>query len=189
MPLTPPTVAAPIASNLASTGHVGAMIPSLAMGVANGILLWFQYMRVTTYDTGQLGVGTGLTPLVVPPTTLQAAFFGTFAAQGILGVWAPRTIVGLANGISTGIAPGLVTTQHPLIGVGAGVCRFTAPPATPSLVEGFGSAGFTGSGAARLAAAIGTGLDAVFYALVLPTPIAGAGSPASGGGTGFGQIV
>lgn len=189
MPLSPPTVAGVIAANLAGTGHIGIQIPSMAAGVANGLLMWFQSTRVSTVDTGQLGVGTGLVSLLVPPPALQGAFFSSFAAQGLIGVWSSRMIIGLANGISSGIAPGIVTTQHPVVGVGAGICRFTAPPATPFIVQGFGSVGFTGVGTAKIAAAIGTGLDAVLSALVLPTPIAGAGSPVSGGGTGFGQIV
>ncbi len=189
MALSPPTLAPPIATNLVATGHLGVAVPQLSLGLANGILAWLQVMAVATVDAGQLGAGAGLIPLVVPQPVLLAALTPAFASQGILGVFSPLTILGLSNGLSIGFGLGQVVTTHPVVGVGAGVCSFKAPPAVPFLLQGLATAGITGTGAIKMATALAIALGAVFSALVLPTPIAGAGSPISGGGAGTGKIV
>lgn len=190
MPLSPPTLAGVIALNLVGTGHIGVAVPQFASGVASGILFWFTGgLKVATVDTGQLGTGLGAIPLIVPQPVLLGFLTTNFAAQAMLGVFAPLTILGLANGISTGLLPGLVTTTHPVIGAGAGVCTFKGAPCTPFMIQGFATAGMVGLGATKMAAAIGISLDETFNALVLPTPIAGPAGPITGGGTGFGQIA
>ena len=189
MALTPPTLAGTLIPNLAATGHLGVSMPQFALGVANGVLQWFQVLVVATADTGQLGAGAGVVPLIVPQPVLLAAMSSTFPASGITGIMAPLTILGLSNGLSLGFAQGQVLTTHPMIGVGTGVCTFKGPPAVPSRLAGFASAGLVGTGMVQIATALGVALTTVFSSLVLPTPIAGAGSPASGAGTGTGKIL
>ncbi len=189
MPLTPPGLTGTLVTGLAATTHLGPAMPRLAAGIAAGVMLWTPLVKATTVDVGQLGTGAGITPLLVPQPALLAAFSGTFAGQAIIGIYAPLTILGISTGLATGFLQGTVNTIHPTIGVGAGVVKLTGPPATPLIIQGFASVGMVGVGSARLATAIGLGLDIVLSALVLPTVIAGAGSPASGGGSGYGQIV
>lgn len=189
MPLTPPGLTGPILVSLVATGHLGIATPQLASAVAAGITLWAPSVTAISVDTGLLGVGAGLVPLLVPPPLLLAGLTAGFAAFTLLGPIAPLTIIGLSTGISLGLLQGQVITAHPLVGVGAGVCAFKAPPAGPLMIAGFTSVGITGTSGTKLALAIGMALDIVFTTLVLPTPIVGAGAPFPSAGAGVGKIV
>jgi hypothetical protein len=189
MPLTPPGLIGPITANLVSTGHLGIATPQLAAGIAAGIMMWSPLVKVLTVDAGTLGVGAGVIPLVVPPPLLIAGLSAGFASFAMIGPIAPLTVIGLANGISLGMVQGQVITVHPGVGLGAGVCKFIAPPAAPMMIAGFASVGMVGFGAIQKASAIGMGLDIAFLSLVLPTPVAGPPSIVGGAGVGIGQIV
>ncbi len=191
MPLNPPALAtAFLAPNLASVGHIGSGMPKLAMAVAIGVTQFLTLQaKVITVDTGTLGVGTSILPMLIPPQLFQPAFLTGFASAGILGPIAPLTITGLANGLSAGLlALALLQTNHPGIGVGTGIARITGPSAIPSMLSGFASLGMVGGGT-KIATAVGIGLDIVFTAFVEPIPIVGVGSPVGGAGVGFGSVI
>jgi hypothetical protein len=164
-------------------------MPQLAQGVAMGVVLWANSGAVvTTVDTGTLGVGAGAVPLVVPSPLILGNLTTAFAAQAMLGPMAPLECVGLSNGLSLGLAEGLVVTTHPSVGVGAGVIKITGT-AIPSMISGFASAGMTGPGAVKQATAIGMALDLTFTEFVLPTPIVGPPSIVASAGVGTGKIT
>jgi hypothetical protein len=189
MPLTPSTLAAPILLNLVGTAHLGIATPVLALGVATGITLWMPTVQVISVDTGTLGVGAGVVPILIVPSVLITNLTIGFKTFGLLGGMAPLTITGLGLGISTGMLLGLATTIHPTVGLGAGVCTFRAPPAAPMMIAGMTNAGMTGPSVAQLGSAIGMALDLTFATLVLPTPIVGPPSILPGAGAGTGTIV
>lgn len=189
MALTPPGVSGTLLTNLVGTGHAGAAVPQLAQGLANGLLTWIALVKVTTVDTGTVGVGAGTITLLVPLPAIQGAMQVGFAANGIIGTFAPTMALGLSAGLSQAFLQGQVVTVHPSVGVGAGVCTFKGPPAYPFIQQGLSSTGVGGPGTSRLALAVGSALDVVFSALVLPTPIAGSPAPTASAGVGFGQIA
>jgi hypothetical protein len=192
MPLNPPALATGfIAPNLLSVAHIGTGMPKLAMAVAIGVSQFLTVQaKVTTIDTGVLGVGTSIMPMIVPPPLLQGGLYSGFSSMGILGVMSPLTIAGLTNGLTTGLlALALLQTNHPGVGVGAGVARIVGPSAIPSMLAGFASIGSTGDGAKKIATAIGIGLDITFAAFVEPVPIVGSPSPVPAAGVGFGSVI
>ncbi len=189
MPLSPPGLSAALIPALAASLMVGTGMPQLAQAVANGVVLWAATgATVTTVDTGTLGVGAGIIPLIVPAPLLLGNLSIGFAAQGMLGPMAPLEIIGLSNGLSVGLAEALLLTVHPTVGTGAGIARITGT-AIPSMIAGFSSAGMTGTSATQHATAIGMALDLTFAEFILPFPIVGPPSIVPSAGVGTGNIV
>jgi len=189
--LNPPTLATGfIAPNLLSVGNIGIGVPKLSMGIAIGICQYLTALtKVVTVDTGTLGVGIGIMPLIIPNPLLQSALFGGFSSMNILGIMAPLHITGLTNGLVTGLlALALLQTNHPTIGVGIGVAKIIAPSAIPPMIAGFASVGMIGDGPTKMATAIGIGLDTTFASFIQPIAIIGSGSPVGGAGAGFGMV-
>jgi len=166
-------------------------MPKLASGVAFGVTTYLTAgLKVLGVGTGTVGAGVTLIPLITPPPLLKVALLGGFTAQGILGVLAPWTITGLANGISQGlVASALVQITWPGIGVGAGTAKFVGSSAIPAMIAGFASQAMTNSGSVKTATAIGIALDTVFQSLIVPVPIVGGAAPAPSAGAGFGFIL
>lgn len=192
MPLNPPALAAGfLVPNLISVGNIGTGVPKLAMGIAIGVTQFLTLQsKVTTVDAGSLGVGTSIMPLIVPSPLLQGGLFSGFSSMGILGPMAPLTILGITNGLVTGwLALALLQTNHPGIGVGAGVARIVGPSAVPAMLLGFSAMGMIGDGPVKMATAIGLALDITFASFFQPVPIVGSASPAGGAGIGFGSIL
>jgi hypothetical protein len=192
MPLNPPALATGfIAPNLLAVGNVGTGMPKLAMGVAIGVCQYLTIQaKVSSVDTGTLGVGTTVFPLIVPPPLLQGSLLQGFSTMGILGVMAPLLIQGLTTGLVTGwTSLALLSIQHPGIGTGSGVARITGPSAVAAMIAGFAAMGMVGEGPVRTARAIGIGLDTTFSGFVEPVPIVGSASPSGGAGTGFGVVI
>ena len=189
MPIVAPALTVTITTTLLGSGMLGTATPKYASGLAMGISLWVQKLTVKTIDSGLVGVGIGLLPFIFPQPILLAGLLGGYASNGILGPMAPLEAVGLANGISLGLLQGLITTNHPSVGVGAAVARVSGPPAYSSLMQGLSSVGITGSGASKKANAISTALMITLQSLVLPVPIVGAGGLLPSSGSGSGKIV
>lgn len=192
MPLNPPTLATGfLVPNLISVGNIGVGVPKLAMGIAIGVTQFLTLQaKVTTVDAGTLGVGTSIMPLIVPNVLLQPALFSGFSSMGILGPLAPLTIQAITNGLVTGwTALALLQTNHPGIGVGAGVAKILGPSAVPAMIFGFAAMGMIGSGPAKMATAIGIALDITFTSFFEPVPIVGTASPVGGAGVGFGTVI
>jgi hypothetical protein len=190
--LNPPSLAAGfLTPNLAASGNVGPGVPKFSLGVAIGVCQYFGiYAKVTTVDTGLLGAGTSIIPLIVPNPLLQGSLLSGFASMGILGPMAPLLITGLTNGLVTGwLALALIQTNHPGIGTGAGVARIVGASAVPAMIAGLSSVGMVGEGPIKTATAIGKGLDTTFAGFVQPVPIVGAASIIGGAGIGFGSVV
>ena len=190
MPLTQVGLTGTLAGALASTGHVGPSVPQLATGVASGVVTFItSSLKAVTVDTGTVGNGNGALPLLVPTPLLIGSLTGGFTAQAIMGAFAPQTILGLSNGLTTGLAQGVITTIHPSVGTGSGVVHLVGASAVPSMIAGFASAGLTGPASVRLATAVGLGHDTTFAAFVTVTPIVGGAGPAPSSGAGFGTVV
>jgi hypothetical protein len=192
MPLNPPALAAAfLAPNLLSTGNIGMGMPKFAMGVAVGVCQYLTVQaKVVTVDAGVLGVGTSIMPLLVLPPLLQGGLYAGFSSMGILGPMSPLLITGLTNGLITGwTALALLQTNHPGIGVGAGVARIVGPSAVPAMLAGFASMGMVGDGPVKTATAIGIGLDITFAGFFEPIPIVGTPSIVGGAGVGFGSVI
>jgi hypothetical protein len=190
MPITPVGLTATIAAALVSTGHIGPSVPQFANGVASGVFAYLTgIVKPITVDSGVVGVGVGATPLLVPTPLITAGLTQGFAAMGIVGPFAPLTILGLSIGLTTGFAQGLITTAHTTVGVGAGVVRFQGGSAIPAMIAGFATAGMVGPGSVKKATAIGIALDTTFAAYTTVTPIAGGAGPAPSVGVGFGSVV
>lgn len=192
MPLNPPALATGfLAPNQLGVGNIGTGMPKLAMGVAIGVC---QYLtveaKVISVDTGTLGVGTTIFPLIVPPQLLQASLLQGFAAMRILGVLAPLTITGLTSGLTTGwTSLALLNIQHPGVGTGAGVARIVGPSATTAMINGFAAMEMTGEGPTKMARAIGMALDLTFASFFTSVPIVGSVSPTGSAGVGFGTVI
>ena len=190
MPLTPPGIAGVLAPALAGTGMLGVSVPQLALGVGIGVTLWTKALTVVTVDAGTLGAGVGTLPCVIPPPLLIGGMLTGLPAAAIAGVASPLLATGLGTGLATAFATqGLITTVHPTVGVGTGVCTFPGPSAVPFMIAGLASAGLVGTNVAQLGAGIGMGLDIGFAAFTVPIPIVGAPAPASAAGAGTGKIV
>jgi len=191
MPLVSPLLAGGfIAPNLLATGQIGQAMPKFALGVSLGVVDYLSDARVVSVDTGTLGVGLTIFPLIVPQPLLLGALFTGFGSMGILGPMAPLLITGLANGITLGLVSlALLNINHPGVGVGAGVARILGGSAIPSMLGGFDDVGMSADGPKKTATAIGIALDITFAAFFQPVPIVGPPSPVPGGGVGFGSIL
>ncbi len=190
MPVTTPGIFGAVYPNLVSVGVLGSDGPKLARGIANGLVRWIPQVRVSTTDAGSAGVGSNVPlPLIIPAPLLYPALAAGMAAQGLLGIFVPVYLVGLSNGLSLAFTQMLVKTTHPGVGTGAGVAKFSAPPAASSMRQGFFEAGLKGESFTKKATAVAMGLDIVFASLVLPVIIVGSASPSPGTGVGSGSIM
>ena len=189
MPISVPGLTAAIASGLASSGFSGIGIPQLALGIASGVMLWLPQVQVVSADTGTLGSGVTSLPFFIPPPLLQGALLSVYPAFSHLGVMAPLEAAGLGTGLALGFSQGIIIMTHPNVGVGTGVAKFVAPPPTPSLLQGFASAGLPGTFSPLKATAISQALLTVFAAYTIPVPIVGPSSPFASGGVGVGKVL
>ena len=193
MPLNPPSLATGfIAPNLASTGNLGIGVPKFSLGLAIGVCQFLTIQsKVMTIDAGTAGAGTSIIPLIVPTPLVQTSLVTGFSSQGILGTLAPLFIQGVTNGLVTGwVSLALLQTNHPGVGVGAGVARIVGPTAIPAITQGFAAVGMVGDGPAKVARAIGSGLDMVFASFIQPgIPIVGSPSIVPASGVGFGSVL
>lgn len=189
MPLVAPTLSATITAGIFSGGLIGPAVPKLGSGIGQGVALWVQQLKVTTIDSGAAGAGKGFGPLIVPQPLILSSLLVAYTANGQLGVMAPLEALGIANGLFLGFGQGMVSTTHPSVGAGAAVGRISGPPAFSSLMQGFSSAGITGSGASKKANAISMALTMVIQTLVLPIAIVGAAGPSPSAGSGFGSLI
>ena len=189
MPLTPPALALTLGANLSSTGHLGMGMPKLAQAVALGVTFWSQKATVSVQGAGAAGTGLATIPLMVPQPLLLVNLEAGFLSFGLVGVFHPLTVLGLANGLSAGLVQGLLLATVVGVGSGAGVARVVSPPAAPSFQSAFASYNLASPGAAKLAQALGRAFDQTFAAFLIPIPIVGPAGPAPGAGTGTGKIV
>lgn len=193
MPLNPPALATGfLVPNLISTGNIGTGVSKLALGVSIGVCQYLTVQsKVTTVDAGTLGAGTSIIPLIVPFPLLNGALLSSFASAGLFGVMAPPFLAGLATGLTTGwLALALLQTNHPTVGVGAGVARIVGPTAVPAMISGFAAMEMVGNGPAKTATAIGRALDTTFASFVqLGIPIVGSPSIVGSSGVGFGTVI
>ena len=189
MPITPVGLTGVLVPALIASAQIGTGVPKLALGVATGVTTFAAQSTVTSVDTGTLGVGVTVAPLVVPQPLLLANILAGFAATGTVGVMSPVLAVGLANGLSLGFLQGLITMTHPGVGAGAGVAKVIPAGAVPAMIAGFAAAGMVGVGSVKMATAIGIALTLTFTTFVLPVPIVGAPSIVPGAGVGVGKIV
>jgi len=189
MPLTPVGLAGILVPALISSAQIGIAVPQFSLGVATGASLFLQQSTVTSVDSGTLGVGATVVPLLVPQPLLLTSLLAGFASTGMVGVMSPLLALGLANGFALGFLQGLVTMTHPGVGLGAGVAKLIGVGAVPAMIQGFAASGMTGPGPIKMATSIGIGLSITFVAWTMPIPIAGAPSIAPSSGTGFGKIV
>jgi hypothetical protein len=189
MPMVAPVLSATITGAIFAGGLIGPAVPKLGSGIGQGIALWVKQLKVVTVDTGAVGVGKGLAPLIVPQPLIMVNLLLAYTINGQLGVMAPLEATAIANGLFVGFAQGLITTNHPSVGVGAAIGRITGPPAFSSLMQGFSSAGITGPGASKKANAISLALSIVTQTLVLPIAIVGAAGPSPSAGSGIGSII
>lgn len=164
-------------------------VPQLAAGIASGICMWVPQLTIVTVDVGTLGVGSGQMPWIVAPPLLIGFMIAGYASGAQLGTMAALEATGLANGLVAGFATGILKTTHAGVGVGTGVARIVGPPAFPSLVAGFSSAGITGLGSVSKAQGISTALQMLLGAYFITIPIVGASSPTGGSGAGTGKIL
>jgi len=189
MPLTPDGLTATLTAGLASAGNIGAKVPQLAAGVAAGVMTWNATFKVITVDAGTAGVGTGILPCAIPQPLLLLSLLSGLAATGNVGVRLPLLALGLANGLATGFLQGLITTQHPSVGVGTAVAKFVGASAVAGMISGFASVGMVGPGPTKIATGIGIGIHTAFAAFTIPVPIVGSASPIGASGSGFGVIL
>lgn len=189
MPITIPGMTATLIQGLVSSGALGIGTPQLALGVAIGTFQWLQACSVVSVDTGTLGAGVGLGPMIVPPNVLIPAMLAGFASSAIIGIMAPPTALGLAQGLSLGFAQGLIVTANVGVGLGGGVSKLIPVPAFPFIQAGLTSAGCIGISSVQLAAAITVAFTTVFGALVFPIVVTGPPSIIPGGGAGTGKVI
>lgn len=174
--------------NLVATPGVG--IPKLARGLGIGLSRWTPTIVISTSDAGTAGAGKGTPmPIIIPQPLLYANLLAGMASQKLTGVLMPAFVLGLSNGLVAVYLQGLTNTVHVGVGVGAGVARFQPPPAFPFLQAGFTAVGMVGVADAKLARALGHGLEMTFKALVQPQPIVGPPTPTGSSGRGFGTII
>jgi hypothetical protein len=190
MPIVSAVAVPTLAANLAATSMLGVGVPKYASGVIAGLTIWVPQITVLTNDVGTGGTGVGVPlPVLVPTPILLANLTSGMASQGLMGLMAPLFLLGLSNGLTAVFLQTLVVTQHAGVGSGAGVASFRAPPAFPSIIAGFATAGMIGIAAARKAAALAIGLDQTFATLLLPVVIVGPPTPSAATGVGFGKIL
>jgi len=190
MPVSPPQALATIAPSLISVAIIGVGVPKFTQGFGIGLSTWTPKITIQTVDAGAAGAGKGAPiPILIPQPVLVTNLMVGFQAYGLTGLMEPVFVVGLANGLVQLYLQAFTNTFHPGTGSGAGVARFTPPPASPDFIAGFASVDMTGEGAIKMARALAQGLETTFRTLILPQPIVGPAGPSPGGGTGFGTII
>jgi hypothetical protein len=190
MPVTSAGIIGVLVPNLVATSLIGTGVPTYANAVAQGLVTWIPQVTVQTQDVGTGGSGKNVPlPLLVPQPLLIVNITSGMSSQELLGVMAPLLILGLSNGLALAFLQMLVNTTHVGVGTGAGVATFRAPPATPSMIRGFKSAGMKGPATERKAAALGQALDQTFASLLLPVVIVGSVTPSAATGRGSGKII
>ncbi len=178
-----------MAANLLSSGIIGPAGPTLAKGIGAGIAAWVPQVLVVTIDSGTAGGGSGQAPLTVPMPNMIQAMLASYAINGQLGPMSPLEAMGVAKGVTSALATGILKTSHIGVGSGTGVAKFIAPPAYQSLIQAFKAAGMTGPLSEKKAKAISDALLLIFTVLSAPIPIVGAASTSPGSGTGVGRIL
>ena len=83
MPLTPQGIATVLTPALMATGMLGVSTPQFALGVGVGLTQWAQQVLVLSIDTGTLGAGSSVGPLLVPAPTLLLNLLSSFGSVGI----------------------------------------------------------------------------------------------------------
>lgn len=190
MPLTPPGIAGVLTPALLGTGNFGISVPQLALGIGTGVTLWTAALTVVTVDAGTLGAGVGAIPCLIPPPLLLGGMLAGFASAGLAGISSPLLATGVAVGLSIAFpTQGVITTFHPTVGVGAGVCTFPGPSAVPFMIAGLASVGLVGPNVVQIGTGIGLGLDLSFSVFLIPIPIVGAPAPSPSSGAGTGKII
>lgn len=190
MPVAVPGIMGVMIPNLISVAMIGTGVPQYCRGVALGLVKWVPTIQVNTLDTGTLGVGKNIpTPIIAPNPLVYSGVLAGMTANGLLGPLSPVFALGLSNGLVLSFAQMLINTIHPSVGVGAGVARFSAPPATPFMIAGFTEAGMKGLATVKKARAVAMAVDITFASLVLPVAIVGPPSPSPGAGAGTGKIL
>lgn len=190
MPATVPGIMGVLIPNLVSTGMIGQGVPTYCQGVAIGLSIWAPQVKITSVDAGTAGSGKCVPiPVLAPPPLVYGNVIAGMTSNGLLGILMPAFALGLANGLSASFAQMLISTTNPTVGSGAGVAKFVAPPCTPSMLQGFASAGMKGDATVRKARAVGMAVDLTFASLVMPIVIVGPSAPFAGGGAGFGTLV
>lgn len=189
MPLAPPAVALVLASNLASTGHLGFALPAFAQAVATGVASWAAKATVQVVGVGAAGTGVATLPLTVPQPLLLTSLQTGFASAGLTGFFSPMTVLGLANGFASALPSGIMLATVVGVGLGAGVARISSPPAVTDFQAGFAALGMGGTSTGQIALALGLAFDMTFAAFSIPIPIVGPAGPAPGSGTGVGKIT
>jgi hypothetical protein len=190
MPVTVPGIMGAVLPNLISVAMFGTGTPKYAKGVALGVSYWIPKVKVNTVDVGTAGAGKNVPlPFVVPNALLYSNILMGMTVNGLAGVLMPVFAVGLSNGLTMAFLQMLVNTNHPTVGVGAGVAKFSGPPAYSSILQGFKAAGMNGDKLPKKARALGMALDVTFASLVIPIAIVGPPSISPGGGSGFGNII
>ncbi len=189
MPVTTVGGALTLTPALFGVGMIGVATPKQASTIAHGLSLWADSRKVSTADTGTAGAGVGLAPLIVPPQLFLAALTPAFIVEGIYGLLAPLYITGLSLGMSQAVGQGVIKTNHPTVGLGAGVGQILGPPSAPFFLQAFEEAEMTGEGPQKLSRALGAALDTLFAAFVIAVPIVGPPSPSPSAGVGFGSIL
>lgn len=191
MPLASPALTSVLASQIVAAGCIGMDVPKLANGIAIGVCQFLTVQsKVTSIDTGLLGVGTSIMPLLVPSPLIQSSLMAAFPSAQIIGIRAPQLILGLTNGLAAGFASlALMQIAHPGIGVGTGVARVVGGTAIPAMIAGFAAASMVGDGPVKMARAMGTALDTIFASYIQPVVIAGSPSIVGGAGVGLGVVI
>lgn len=178
-----------MATNLASTGHIGLAMPKLAQAVALGVSLWSVKAQVSVSGAGAAGTGVATLPLVVPQPLLLGNIQTSFLSTGITGFFSPMTALGLATGFATALPLGIMLATVVGVGSGAGVAKVISPPAVTAFQEAFVAFGMVSPSASQLALALGLSFDKTFAVFFTPIPIVGPAGPAPGAGTGTGKIT
>lgn len=190
MPVTLPQVMGTLIPNLAGTAMVGVGVPKLARALGIALSQWTPLIIVSTTDAGTAGAGKGTPmPVLIPTPLLYANLFAGMTSENLVGVMMPAFVLGLTNGLVAVYLQALTNTAHVGVGMGTGVATFRPPPAFPALQAGFAAMGMVGVANAKLARALGKGLDNTFKALVQPQPVVGPATPTGASGRGFGTLI
>ncbi len=189
MPIVLQAVTSALTTTLLAHGVKGPQMPALARGAALGVVQWVLTLKVLTQDVGVAGVGTGQFPLLFDTATFSANLVRAYSAQSLSGSAAPSEALGLADGLGLSFLSGVISTQHPSVGSGTGICRIVSIPATAFLLNGFASSGLLGPGVFNKALAISDALQKTFASMSFPVPIVGSPSITPSAGVGLGVVL
>lgn len=179
-------------STLTANAFLGISSPQLASGLANAISTYaLSGIIATSVDTGVFGVGAGIGfDIILPSSTLAAAFIGTFPANLIAGPMSLPLINAISLGLMQVFAIANIITVSPTVGIGAGIVSLVPNPAIsiPAFIGGFSAAGIVGVASQNLARAVAIGLDSVLTSAVGAVVIAGSPSVIPSAGVGVGKV-